>query len=114
MSMAEQVLSLKQSFSPSHVLPANTPLSKVSHVAKPEGKRKKSTFRSLRDWRGLSISEQDSITARIENPIMLYLLLRNPSLLETSKEDFLRTPCFFLFPIPNYDQDASIDTIDIL
>lgn len=34
-----------------------------------------------------------------EDPIRPYLLLKNPSLLETGKEDFLRS-CFFLFHSP--------------
>lgn len=112
--MAEHALSLKQLSSPYHVLPANIPLDNVSHVAKPEGKRRKSTFRSWRDWRGMDISQQDSPTAGVKNPIMGYQSLRSPSLLETGKKDLLRSPCFFLFHIPNYEQDASMDNIDIL
>lgn len=45
---------------PCLVLPANIPVAKVSHVTKPESKRKEKWFRLYGYWRGVSITEKDS------------------------------------------------------
>lgn len=71
----------------SYVLPANIPVAKVNHMAKPEGKRKEKSIQAVQvlERSEYHRTRLDSTTARVENPPMPHLLLRNPGLLERGK-----------------------------